>query len=69
MLLMPPLIADSAAFLLLLLPLTAVSAASFLLLQPLYADSVACLLLVPLHFPFIFFIFCCILLIRKPYAA
>ena len=39
MLLMSPLIADSAAVLLLMLPLIAVSAASFLLLQPLYADS------------------------------
>ena len=69
MLLVPSLIADSAAFLLLLLPLIAVSAASFLLLQPLYADSAAFLLLVPLYFLCIFLIFCYILVSRKPYAA
>ena len=69
MLLMPLLIAHSAAFLLLLLPLIAVSAAFFLLLQPLHADSAAFLLLVPPYFPYIFLIFCYILLIRKPYAA
>ena len=57
MMLMPPLIADSAAFLLLLLPLIAVSFAFFMLLQLQCADSAAFLLLVPLYFPCISIIF------------
>ena len=68
MLLMPPLIADSAAFLLLLLPLIAVSAASFLLLQPLYADSTAFLLLVPFIFLAYSLYIGYILRSREPYA-
>ena len=69
MLLMPPLIADSAAFLLLLLPLIAVSFAFFMLLQLQCADSAAFLLLLPPHFPCIFLAFCNILLIRRSYDA
>ena len=69
MLLMPPLIAESAAFLLLLLPLIAVSFAFFMLLQLQCADSAAFLLLLPLHFLCIFFAFCSVLLIRTSYAA
>ena len=44
---MPPLVADSTAFLLLIRPLIADSAAFLLLMPPLVADSTALLLLMP----------------------
>ena len=69
MLLLPPSIADSAAVLLLIMPLIGDSVVFFLLLQPPNAYSVPFLLPMPPYFPCIFLAFCCIFLIRKPYAA
>ena len=69
MLLMPPLIADSAAFLLLLLPLIAVSAPFFSLLLPLYCDSAAFLFHMLLHFLWISVEIWYTFLLRKHYAA
>ena len=69
MLLMPPLIADSCAFLLLIMPLIGDSVVFLLLLYPLNADSVPFLLPMPPYFPCIFIAFYCIFVTRKPYAA
>ena len=69
MLPMPPLIADSVAFLLLIMPLIGDSGVFLLFVYPPNADSVPFSLAMPPYFPCIFFAFCYIFVIRKPYAA